>query len=52
MARASEVSSSTSSLPKSTNASMNYLASLRVKEEIVALDNYMTDVQGEQKYAL
>jgi chromosome segregation ATPase len=28
---------------------MNYLASLRVKEEIVALDNYMTNVQGEQK---
>jgi hypothetical protein len=47
MAKASEVSSTpSSSISKTNDASRNDLASLRVKEEIVAFDEYVSSVQG------
>jgi len=46
MARASEVSPSSSSASKTKNEmhEMNDLASLKAKEEVVALDYYMTNL--------
>ena len=48
MAKTTEVSSTPSPSPKTMNE-MNDATSLRVKEEIVALDHFMAILQGETK---
>ena len=48
MARSSEVTSSNSSFPKAM-IDMDDPASLKVKEEIIALDYFFTNLQGEYK---
>ena len=48
MARGSEVSSYFSSVSKTKNE-MHDLASLKAKEEVVALDYYLSNLQGEDK---
>jgi hypothetical protein len=50
MAKASEVSSTSSpSISETNDASMNDLGSLGVKEEIIALDEYVSSVKGVYK---
>ena len=51
MARASEVSPSLSSTSKTMNSmhDVNDIASLKVKEEVVALNDYLTNLQGVGK---
>jgi hypothetical protein len=50
MAKAYEVSPTTSSsISRANDASLNDLASLRVKEEIMAFDEYVSSVQGVHK---
>jgi hypothetical protein len=50
MAKTSEVSPTPStSLSKTNDASFNDLASLRVKEEIIVFDEYVSSVQGVHK---
>jgi chromosome segregation ATPase len=50
MAKFSDVSSTpSSSISKTNDASLNDLASLRVKEEIMAFDEYVSSVQGVHK---
>jgi hypothetical protein len=50
MAKASKLSyTSSPSISKTNDASMNDLASRRVKEEIVAFDEYVSSVQGVHK---
>jgi hypothetical protein len=50
MAKTSEVSPTPSfSISKTNYASLNDLASLRVKEEIMAFDEYVSSVQGVHK---
>jgi hypothetical protein len=50
MAKSSEVSPTPSSSPSKTNdAPLNDLASLRVKKEIVAFDDYVSSVDGVHK---
>jgi hypothetical protein len=49
MAKSSEVSPTpSSSISKTNDASLNDLAILRVKEEIIAFDEYVYSVQGVQ----
>jgi hypothetical protein len=50
MAKSSEVSPTpSSSISKTNDASLNDLASLRVKEEIIAFDDYVSSVEGVHK---
>jgi hypothetical protein len=50
MAKSSEVSPTPSSpISKTNDASLNDLASLRVKKEIIAFDGYVSSVQGVHK---
>jgi hypothetical protein len=50
MAKSSEVSCTpSSSISKTNDASLNDLASLRVKEEIIAFDDYVSSVEGLRK---
>jgi hypothetical protein len=50
MAKSSEVSSTPfSSISKTNDASLNDLASLRVKEEIIAFDDYVSTIEGVHK---
>jgi hypothetical protein len=50
MAKSFEVSPTpSSSISKTNDASLNDLASLRVKEEIIAFDEYVSSVQGVHK---
>jgi hypothetical protein len=49
MAKTSEVSPSSKSILKSKNAMMDDLKSLKVKEEVVALDVFISNLQGEAK---
>ncbi len=49
MARATEVSPSVSSSPNSINDDKDDATSLKIKEEIVALDYFLSNVQGESK---
>jgi hypothetical protein len=50
MAKSSKVSPTpSSSFSKTNDAPLNDLASLRVKEEIIAFADYMSSVNGEHK---
>ena len=49
MAKTSEVSPSSKSIPKSKNNMMDNLESLKIKQEIVALDVFISNLQGEAK---
>jgi DNA repair exonuclease SbcCD ATPase subunit len=49
MARATEVSPSVSSSPNSINDDKDDATSLKIKEEIVVLDYFLSNVQGESK---
>ena len=49
MARASEVSPSISSSSNSTNGDKDDATSFKMKEELVALDYFLSNVQGESK---
>jgi hypothetical protein len=49
MAKDSEVSPTPSSISKTNDTSLNDLASLRLKEEIMAFDEYVSSVQGVHK---
>ena len=49
MARATEVSPSVSSSPNSINDDKDDATSLKIKEEIVALDYFLSNVQGESR---
>jgi hypothetical protein len=49
MAKSSEVSPTSSSSSKTNDAPLNDLASLRVKKEIIAFDEYVSSVDGVHK---
>jgi hypothetical protein len=49
MAKSSEVPSSSFSTPKARNDNMSDATSLKVKEELVAFDTYLTNLQGDHK---
>ena len=49
MARATEVSPPIPSIPKSMNDDMDDATSLKIKEEIVALDYFLSNLQGDTK---